>query len=70
MKRFLGLPWAMVAVAAALLAVFGVPQLGGGPSSASAASTSQQIGMKVLLITDNTQQQRVDMQGLGEHAQP
>ena len=54
MKRFLGLPWAMVAVAAALLAVFGVPQLGGGPSSAAAASTSQQIGMKVLLITDGT----------------
>ena len=54
MKRFLGLPWAMVVVVAALLALFGVTRLFGGASSASAASVSQQIGMKVLLITDNT----------------
>ena len=53
MKRFLGLPWAMVIVVAALLALFGVTRLFGGASSASAASVSQQIGMKVLLITDS-----------------
>jgi hypothetical protein len=53
MKRFLGLPWAMVAVVAALLALFGVTRLSGGASTASAASVSQQIGMKVLLITDS-----------------
>jgi hypothetical protein len=54
MKRFLGLPWAMVVVIAALLALFGVTRLFGGASPASAASVSQQIGMKVLLITDST----------------
>jgi len=53
MKRFLGLPWAMVAVVVALLVLFGVTRLFGGASSASAASVSQQIGMKVLLITDS-----------------
>ena len=53
MKRFLGLPWAMVVVVAALLALFGVTRLFGGASPASAASVSQQIGMKVLLITDS-----------------
>ena len=53
MKRFLGSPWAMVVVVAALLAVFGVTRLSGGASTASAASVSQQIGMKVLLITDS-----------------
>jgi len=57
MKRFLGLPWAMIVVVAALLAVFGfgVTRLfGDGAEAASAASPSQQIGMKVLLITDGT----------------
>ncbi len=54
MKRFLGLPWAMVVVITALLALFGVTRLFGGASPASAASVSQQIGMRVLLITDNT----------------
>ena len=54
MKRFLGLPWAMVVVVAALLALFGVTRLFGEASPASAASVSQQIGMRVLLITDNT----------------
>ncbi len=55
MKRFLGLPWAAVAVVAVFLALFGVTQsFGAGASPASAASVSQQIGMKVLLITDNT----------------
>jgi hypothetical protein len=53
MKRFLGLPWAMVVVVVALLALFGVTRLFGGASPASAASVSQQIGMKVLLITDS-----------------
>jgi len=53
MKRFLGLPWAMVVVVAALLALFGVTRLSEGASTASAASVSQQIGMKVLLITDS-----------------
>jgi len=54
MKRFLGLPWAMVVVIAALLALtFGGTRVIGGPSPASAASVSQQIGMKVLLITDS-----------------
>lgn len=53
MKRFLGLPWAMVIVVAALLALFGVTRLFGGASPASAASVSQQIGMKVLLVTDS-----------------
>jgi hypothetical protein len=55
MKRFLGLPWAMVVVIAALLALtFGGTRVIGGPSPASAAAVSQQIGMKVLLITDGT----------------
>jgi hypothetical protein len=55
MKRFFGLPWAAVAVVAVFLALFGVTQsFGGGASPASAASVSQQIGMKILLITDNT----------------
>ena len=53
MKRFLGLPWAMVVVVAALLALFGVTRLFEGASPASAASVSQQIGMKILLITDS-----------------
>jgi hypothetical protein len=53
MKRFLGLRWAMAAVVAALLVLFGVTRLFGGASPASAASVSQQIGMKVLLITDS-----------------
>ena len=55
MKRFLGLPWAMVVVVAALLAVLRCyPPVRRGAEAASAASVSQQIGMKVLLITDGT----------------
>jgi len=54
MKRFLGFPWAIVVGVAALLAIFGVTRLSGGASSASAASVSQQIGMKILVITDST----------------
>ena len=55
MKRFLGLPWAMVVVVAALLALFGVTRLFGDSTSSAvaAAPAAQQIGMKVLLITDS-----------------
>ena len=57
MKRFFGLPWAAGVAITSLLALFGATQLFGGTASpASAASVSQQIGMKVLLITDNTSQ--------------
>ena len=55
MKRFFGLPWAAGVAITFLLALFGATQLfGGAASPASAASVSQQIGMKVLLVTDNT----------------
>ena len=54
MKRFFGLPWAAAFVVTVILALFGVTRLfGGATSPASAASVSQQIGMKVLLITDS-----------------
>jgi hypothetical protein len=54
MKRFLGLRWAAVVLLTLFLALFGAIRLfGGTASSASAATTAQQIGMKVLLITDS-----------------
>jgi hypothetical protein len=53
MKRFVGLGIALVAVIAAVLA--GVTLTGGSSTSTAAAATSgQQIGMKVLLITSST----------------
>jgi hypothetical protein len=54
MKSFRGLRWAAVVVTTALLALFGGTRLtGASSSSASAATSAQQIGMKVLLITDS-----------------
>ena len=68
MKRFLGLRRLVLVAAIALLAVFAVPRFAGAPapSSASAASIPQQIGMKVLLITDTTTEP--SYHGLAEHA--
>jgi hypothetical protein len=54
MKRFLGLPWAVGAAITFLLALFVASDLGGAGSPAAAASVSLQIGMKVLLITQST----------------
>ena len=57
MKRSFGLLVASVATVLGLLALVGIPLISGGsaPSVASAATpTAQQIGMKVLLITDST----------------
>src|ERR1039458_5704155 len=57
MKRSFGLLVASVATVLGLLALVGLPLISGGsaPSVASAATpTAQQIGMKVLLITDST----------------
>lgn len=54
MKRFLGLPLVAVVAVVILTALLGIPRLfWGGTSAASAASVSQQIGMKILLITDS-----------------
>ncbi len=61
MKRFLGLPWAAVVLIAVFVGLFGVTQLfGAGASPASAAATQQQIGMKILLITDSTDTDTAD----------
>jgi hypothetical protein len=55
-KRTIGLIIAGFMLAAGFLAITGIPSLAGGSgaSQASAATTAQQIGMKVLLITDST----------------
>ena len=61
MKRFLGLPWAAVVLIAVFVGLFGATQLlGAGASPASAAATQQQIGMKILLITDSTDTDTAD----------
>ncbi len=56
MKRLFGLLVASLVVVVGMLAAFGIPSIfaGSGGAVASAASNTQQIGMKVLLITDNT----------------
>jgi hypothetical protein len=55
MKRFFGLPWAAAFVVTVIPALFGVTRLfGGAASTASAAPVAQQIGMRILLITDST----------------
>ncbi|HYB27696.1 MAG TPA: hypothetical protein VEF89_13835 [Solirubrobacteraceae bacterium] len=55
MKRFFGLPWAAAFVVTAILALFGVTRVfGDATPSASAAPVAQQIGMRILLITDST----------------
>jgi hypothetical protein len=55
-KRILGLTVAGLILVAGCLAITAIPSLAGGPAAgqASAATTAQQIGMKVLLITDST----------------
>jgi hypothetical protein len=55
-KRTIGLIIAGFMLVAGFLALTGIPSLAGGSgaSQASAATTAQQIGMKVLLITDST----------------
>ncbi len=55
MKRLFGLLVGSLVVVAGLLATFGMPSIFGGSSAtvASAAPTPQQIGMRVLLITDS-----------------
>jgi hypothetical protein len=55
-KRIIGLTVAGLMLVAGFLAITGIPSIAGGsgPSQASAATTAQQIGMKVLLITDTT----------------
>ena len=55
MTRYLALRGAMVVAAVALLSLFGIYELSPGSRSvASAASVPQQIGMRVLLITDSS----------------
>ena len=56
MRRIIGLLIAGSMFAAGLLAIVGIPSFAGGSgaSVAAAATTAQQIGMKVLLITDTT----------------
>jgi len=56
MRRSLGLLVASSATVLALLALVAIPLVSGGSAAsiASAATTSQQIGLKVLLITDST----------------
>jgi hypothetical protein len=56
MRRIIGLLVAGLMCAAGLLAIVGIPSFAGGSGvvRASAGPTDQQIGMKVLLINDNT----------------
>jgi hypothetical protein len=56
MRRTIGLIIAGLMLVAGFLAITGIPSIAGGSgaSRASAATTAQQIGMKVLLITDST----------------
>ena len=61
MPTFLGLRRMSLLGAIALLALFGLSRFLGWPaSSASAASTAQQIGMKVLVITDSNDPSTAD----------
>jgi hypothetical protein len=55
MRRSLGLLVASFAIALGVLALVGIPLISGGSAAsvASAATSAQQIGMKVLLITDS-----------------
>jgi hypothetical protein len=55
-KRFIGLTIAGLMLVAGFLAITGIPSIAGGSgaSQAAAATTTQQIGMKVLLINDNS----------------
>ncbi len=55
MRRLFGLLAASLAIAGGLIAAFGVPVMGGssGAAVASAATPAQQIGMRVLVITDS-----------------
>jgi hypothetical protein len=56
MRRTIGLIIAGLMLVAGFLAITGIPSIAGGSgaSQASAATTAQKIGMKVLLITDTT----------------
>jgi hypothetical protein len=55
MKRLFGLLVASLVIVVGMLAVVGIPSIfaGSGAAVASAAAPAQQIGMKVLLITDS-----------------
>jgi hypothetical protein len=55
MKRLFGLLIASLAIVVGVLGVFGMPPVfaGSGAAVASAAAPAQQIGMKILLITDS-----------------
>ena len=56
MRRTIGLIIAGLMLVAGFLAITGIPSIAGGAAAnqASAATTAQRIGMKVLLITDST----------------
>jgi hypothetical protein len=54
MRRVFGLPAAILASIAGVFAAVGIPSINSGAAVASAASSAQQIGMKILVITDSS----------------